>query len=222
MQVRNLILGSYDTHLNGPWTLSAWTFSAAEYQANLVEVPGRNGPLDLSTALTDGEPRYGSRTLTATLERSDGTRMDREAAISTMVNWLDGWRMDIQLPDDEAHYITGRVRIIPEYNDMAHAAVTVEAICDPWRYNHHETVISLTAAAAERPAMLTNRGRRSVVPVVRVTGENAAVLLKFGANSWALGPGEYQLPDLVVKQGDVEITYSGTGSISFTYREAVL
>lgn len=222
MQNRKLIIGTYDTDHHGPWTLSSLALSAPEFQSNLVEVPGRHGPLDLSAVLTDGEPRYGSRTLTATLERSDGTRLEREAAISTMVNWLDGWRMDIQLPDDDAHYITGRVHVVPEYNDPAHAAVTVTAICDPWRYNNYETVVSVTAEVEEKPVRLTNSGRRSVVPVIEITGEGASFRLVFGTNSWTLGPGTYQLPDLVVPQGGVQVSVSGVGVASFTYREAVL
>lgn len=221
MEKRKIIFGTYNTAEQG-WTLTGWTFDAAEYQSNLVEVPGRNGPLDLSTALTDGEPRYGSRTLVATLERSDGTRLDREAAINTMVNWLDGWRMDIQLPDDGGHYITGRVHVAKEYNDPAHAAVTVTAVCDPWRFANYETVIRLAAAEAAQTARLPNSGRRSVVPVLQITGDSAAVNLVYGGSSWALSAGTYQLPDIVLAQGGIEITYSGTGELSFTYREAVL
>ena len=104
MARRKLVIGTYDTDLNGPWTLASWELSRAEYRSEMVTVPGRDGDLDLSTALTDGAPRYGSRTLTATLERSDGTRLEREAAINTMINWLDGWRVDIRLPDDDLHY----------------------------------------------------------------------------------------------------------------------
>lgn len=219
---RKIILGTYDTELNGPWTLASLELSPAEYQSHLVEVPGRDGPLDLSTALTDGVPRYGSRQLVATLERSDGTRLDREAAINTMVNWLDGWRLDIRLPDDEGHYIQGRVHVAKNYNDLAHASVTVTAICDPWRYNNYETVLRFTAGETAQTARLTNNGRRSVVPVLQITGEGASVRLVFGSASWVLGAGIYQLPDLVVSQGGISVEYSGTGALSFTYREAVL
>lgn len=219
---RKIIFGTYDTELNGPWTLSAWELSAAEHRQQLVEVPGRDGELDLSTALTDGVPRYGSRQLVATLERSDGTRLDRETAINTMVNWLDGWRMDIHLPDDEGHYIQGRVHVAKNYNDPAHASVTVTAVCDPWRYNNHETVLSFTAGETVQTARLTNSGRRSVVPVLQITGEGASVRLVFGSASWVLGAGVYQLPDLVVSQGGISVEYSGTGALRFTYREAVL
>lgn len=220
--VRKIILGTYDTVINGPWTLAEWELSPAEYRTQFVEVPGRDGELDMSTALTDGVPRYGNRELVARLERSDGTRLEREAAINTMVNWLDGWRMDIRLPDDDAHYLTGRVHVAKEYNDPAHAAVVVTAICDPWRYNNHETIVRVTAAAEAQEVRLTNSGRRSVVPVIEITGDSASVNLVYGAYSWALGPGIYQLPDIVVPQGGLLVSYSGAGVVSFTYREAVL
>lgn len=223
MEHRKLILGDYDTHLDGPWTLASWTLSPAQYQQNLVDVPGRHGPLDLTAALTDGEPRYQSRTLTARLERSDLTRLEREDAINAMINRLDGWRMNIILPDDPAHYITGRLQVAREYNDPAHAAVTVTAVCDPWRYNVTETVLALTSAETVQAARIPNNGRRTVVPVLTVSGAaEASVLLVYGAYSWALGPGEYQLPDLVVPYGGIEIEYSGTASLQFVHREAVL
>lgn len=221
MDPRGIIFGTYDTAVQG-WTLAGWTLSAPEYRSNFVTVPGRDGDLDLSTALTDGAPRYGNRTLQVTLECSNGTRLERETLINTMVNWLDGWRLNITLPDDEAHYLTGRVRVIPEYNDLAHAAVTVEAVCDPWRYSIYETAITLTAGETEATTRLQNSGRRTVAPTLVITGEGAEVLLAFGSASWALGPGTYQLPDLVLAQGGGEIKYSGVGVLAFTYREAVL
>lgn len=221
MAKRKIIFGTYDTALTGLWTLTGWEFSPAEYQTNLVEVPGRKkGPIDLSTTLTDGEPIYGSRTLTVTLESSEGSRLERAARINTMVNWLDGWRMDIVLPDDDAHYITGRVHVAKEYNDPAHCAVTVTAICEPWRYNNNETVRTLTATETAQVARLSNGGRLTVVPLLVVA--DGTVSLKFGSASWALSPGSYQLPDLVVAPGGADITYSGTGTLKFTYREALL
>lgn len=222
MNRRKIIFGSYDTDVNGPWTLVEWELSAAEFRTEYVEVPGRDGDLDLSTALTDGAPRYGSRTLSVVLERSDGTRMEREAAINTMVNWLDGWRVDIQLPDDDAHYISGRVHVAKNYNDMAHAAVTVTAVCDPWRYNNYDTVINLSATEVVQTYRLVNNGRRTVVPVVTVSGDGAEIKLVYDSYTWTLSAGVYQLPDLVVPQGGVTVSYSGTGVVSFTYREAVL
>ena len=219
MEKRGLLIGTYNTaeHL---WTLTAWEFSPPEYQQNFIEVPGRDGSLDLSAALTNGAPAYHSRELTVKLECSEGNRLTRAAAINTMVNWLDGWRLDIVLPDDPDHYITGRVSVAKDYNDPAHAAVTVTAVCDPWRYAKVERAYTLTAEEAEQTVELANEGRRTAVPLLTISG--GTVLLKYDGYSWALGDGTYQLPDLTLPQGGGTLTYSGTGTLGITYREAVL
>lgn len=220
MQKRKIVIGTYDTAAEGLWTLTGWALSKAVANEEYADVPGHNGPLDLSTVLTDGEPYYGSRELVATFESSEGTRLEREERINHMLNRLDGWRFDIILPDDPTHYINGRVRVEKLYNGPAHASVQVSATCEPWRYNKSETVVSLIATSAEQTVALMNAGRRSVVPNITVTG--GTVMLKFNNGSWTIGPGEHIIPDLYLKTGSVPLRYSGEGQITMTYREAVL
>lgn len=225
MQKRKIIIGTYDTALEGLWTLAGWSLSRAEAYESYVEVPGHSGPLDLSTALTDGEPYYGSREFEAILESSEGTRLEREDRINRMTNALDGWRANIILPDDPTHYITGRVRVERLYNDLAHASVRVSATCDPWRYNILETVVALTATGTAQTVSLVNSGRLSVVPRIKVTG--GSVTLSFGTDAeqrtWTLNAGEYHRADVIyLKTGAAPLRYSGTGQIVLMYREAVL
>lgn len=220
MAKRGLIIGTYDTAVQG-WTLTEWALSDPAQETKFLEVPGRRkGPLDMSTVLTDGDPVYGSRTLTAVLETSEGNRLERESRISVMTNWLDGWRADIILPDDDQHYLVGRVSVAKLYNNLAHGSVRVTAVCEPWRYNKEETVVVLEGAADAQTVTLPNQGRLAVIPLLAVTG--GEVLLSAGASSWALGPGTYALPDLLLPQGGKAVTYSGTGVLTFTYREAIL
>ena len=220
MKKRRFIFGTYNTAANG-WTLNPWTFPEPEYQAKFLEVPG-GMPLDVSTILTDGEPSYGSRTLTVPMESSEGSRMERDARIREMVNALDGRRVDIVFPDYPQYYATGRVQVKKEYNDPAHCAVVVSAICDPWLYSKAERMYTLTAAAVKQVAALTNGGHRVAIPELTVTGDNADVLLEFGTVSVALGAGTTILPDLALPRGDTLLTYSGTGKLQIKYREAVL
>ena len=223
MQKRKIIIGTYDTALEGLWTLTAWNLGKAEAVEEYANIPG-HGPLDLSTALTDGEPYYGSREFEATFESSEGNRLEREERINQMVNKLDGLRFNITLPDDSLHYISGRVRVERLYNDLAHASVRVSATCDPWRYNNTETVVGVTASSTAKTVSLINNGRLSVIPRTKVTG--GTVTLKFtsggSARTWTGGAGEYNFVDLYVKTGSLAVTYSGSGTITFTYREAVL
>jgi hypothetical protein len=218
---RRIIIGEYDTAENG-WTLSSWNFSPAQHKQHLVERPAGDGEWDLSTVLSDGIPRYQTRTLTAKLERSDGDRDTRELEIKDMINALDGLRWNIYLPDDVDQYIVGRVSVAREYSDPVHAAVTVTAVCEPWKYNQYDTVQEITATAAARVHHVYNGGRRAVVPVLEVEGVSASVLLVYGTASRTLSTGKYQVPDLLLTPGAHEITVSGSGLLRITYREAVL
>lgn len=223
MEKRKIIIGTYDTALEGLWLLSSWKFSKAVANESYADVPGHNGQIDLSTVLTDGEPYYKNREFEAVLESSEGSRLAREERINQMINKLDGWRFNITLPDDPDHYISGRVRVERLYNDLAHASVRVSATCDPWRYNNWETVVGLVASSTEQTAALINNGRCSVVPTIKVAG-TASVKFQVGTEvrTWTLSAGEYTLPDIYLKSGSAPLIYSGTGEITLTYREAVL
>lgn len=219
MEKRKVLFGNYDTTLDGAWTVAGLELTTPDFQTNLVDVPGRDSPLDLSAALT-GEPRYCRRNLTVVLENSDGDRLAREARIRKIINRLDGYWLDIVLPDDTDHYLQGQVHVVKNYNDLAHAQVTVTAVCDPWMYSLVETVYTLDGTAEAQTATIVNNGRRTVVPVVEVTG--AVISLTYGTTSWELGAGTYQLPDFFLTPGEHEVTYSGDGVATITYREAVL
>lgn len=218
MEKRTLILNDYDTAEHS-WTLASCVLTKGSQVQTFVSVPGRYAPVDLSTYLTDGQPYYDSATLEATLECSAGTREDRTALIAELVNLLDGKSIQIVHPDHPTHYLVGRVQIFPQYNDLAHAAVLIQAVCEPWLYAATETVIRVTASASAQIVQLINYGRMSVVPTVTTTGE---VTLVYGAFTQTLSAGTYDLPDLLLTTGAQAVTYKGTGVITFTYREAVL
>lgn len=218
---RRIVFDNYDTAANG-WVLASWKLTDAEEKTNFVEKPGGDGSWDLSTVLSDGIPRYRDRTLTATFERSDGNRLNRKAKIDQMINQLDGMRVKIELPDDPLHYLDGKLHVALNYNDLAHASVTVTAICAPWKYNVADTVHTLTASSTAKTVTVVNGGRRAVVPSLTVSGSGASVLLVYGSKSMSFTAGTYMWPDLLLTPGSHNITYSGTGTLKVTYREAVL
>jgi hypothetical protein len=224
MEKRKIIIGTYDTALEGLWTLASWSLSKPVANEEYLSIPGHSGPLDVSTVLTDGEPYYGSRTFEAVLESSEGSRLEREERINQMLNKLDGLRFNITLPDDPTHYINGRVSVEKVYNNPYHASVQVRATCDPWRYNNSQTAVSVTATSATKTVTLINNGRLSVIPRVKITGGTVAIKYTSDGTTktWNLNAGEYNLVDIHIKTGTAAVTYSGSGTVTFTYREAVL
>lgn len=220
MERRKLLIGAYNTAQTGPWTLAALQLDAAEFKASFIEVPGRDGDIDASTSLTDGEPRYNDRQFSATLECSEGTHAEREELIHTMRNQLDGWVQDIVLPDYPRHYIRGRVSVRTDYNDLAHCAVTITARVEPWLYSRTEQVAKMDVPETETTVALVNAGRKSLVPLIKVEG--GPVAISYDGKTWNLSEGTYQLPDIILKAGSTSLTVSGSGTLTFTYREAVL
>lgn len=220
MEKRKMIIGGYDTAASGLWTLGPWKLSDPVPKTNLITIPGSSVVLDLSDALTDGEPTYEPRTLTATFESSEGSRLDRKTRIEALVNQLSGRRVDIVLPDDPDRYITGRLSVRENYNDLAHASISIEATCDPWKYSDTETVVHIAATIETKYVTLINSGFKPVVPTITVEGGN--VNLFFGEKTWALGEGTYILADIYMKTGMHTLAYSGEGTATLTYREAIL
>lgn len=222
MQKRRILLGTYDTAGHG-WTLTGWKLGAAEQKTKYLEKANGDGSWDLSTALSDGIMKYKDRALTATFECSEGTRMEREEIIREMINTLDGEKLEIRLPDDDQHHLVGRIHVRREYNDLAHAAVSVQATCEPWKYNDAETFATIASTTEPTQATLHNRGKRAIVPTITVTG--GPVVLEFQGASIELSAGTYSTPswpDLLLKPGSHAVTCSGAGTVAFRYREAVL
>ena len=215
---RTIKFGDYDTAAHG-WTLTGWQLSPAEQKTNYIEKVGGDGSWDLSTAMTDGIPRYKDRTLTVTLELSEGDRLSRERVVKEFINTLHGRRVDIHLPDDPYDHLNGGLSVRREYNDLAHAAVTITAVCDPWKYLNHEVTATVSATSAGTEAEILNEGLRVLVPVLTVTG---SVTIIFGTASKAFSAGTHQWGDLLLAPGINELTVKGSGSVTFKYREAVL
>lgn len=219
MNKRTLLIGAYDTAANG-WTLSECVLSDAEQKTKYVEKNGGDGSWDLSTAVTDGIPRYKDRNFYARLECSKGTRTERTQLISSLFNLLDGIAWHLVLPDYPDHYLVGRVHIALDYHETAHSSVTVTAVCEPWLYKAQEKALAFELSEDERTATLSNDGRKAIVPVLKVEGN---ALLKYGTTSLSLtDAGEYEWPTLLLTPGIQSLTYSGEGTLTVTYREAVL
>lgn len=228
---RKIIFGAYDTAVNGLWTLTEWSLSEATPKTTMVDIPGRlDGPIDFTEALT-GDVEYNTRTLKVKLESSEGTRLERRARIEQMFNQLHGRRCKIWLPDDADHYLSGRLTIKEEYNDPAHAAVTVTATCEPWRYENEETVIKLERQDRYAEAVLVNNGRRPIYPVITV---GLQLLIKLsdadptsGGPAYKFSAGAYTIPEFNLGAGEeyrfYYVVIDAEGKESYiTYRKAVL
>ena len=198
-------------------TLTAKDVTPPELKTNYIDLGGVSGTLDLSEALT-GEVAYNDRTVTASFWTSEGTFQERVVLFRDIIAALHGKKVQIIEPDDQEHYFLGRVRVKSQTFDQVHAELVIEAVCDPWRYAVEETVRTVEVDGPE-DVVLRNDGVRTVCPDLLVTG---TVEFAFNGATVTLAPGAYKLTDLKLKQGSNVLRLSGSGSVTFTYREAGL
>lgn len=222
MEKRRILFGVYDTASDGLLTLTAYKLSAPKTKDNRISVPGMDGTLNASTSLTGGEPIYYDRTLTASFETSEGSRLERKARLDAMVNLLDGRTMDIVLPDDAEHIVRGDVHVEIAYNDNAHAKVNVSATVFPWRLRKEPTTVTLALTSEYQTLTLSNE-RRRVVPTIKVTEDTT---LLWGDDTYAISAGTHRLLNIQLAQGEnqlqAKLTSAAAGTITVTYQEASL
>lgn len=218
--MRSVLIGDYCTGLHG-WTLTSCQLAQPEWRSNLIEVPGLDGVIDASTALT-GDVCFAPRALEITLENSVGTRTERGIKIAALINDLAGKTMKIVLPDDQEHYVVGRINIALQYNDLAHAALSVSASCDPWRYRRTITKIARSDLGADYKQLRLPNERRPIIPTITVDRDTT---LRWGNNDIAINAGTHRLPEIYLAAGAHTLeakVASGSGSISVEYQEACL
>lgn len=205
----------YDLHL----FITAKTIPDAEPKTNYVKLDGMSGTLDLSETLT-GEITYDDRTITATFWTDYGTRKDREALLRKITASLHGKKVKVIEPDDPDHYFYGRVKIKSKKNIIPYAEINVEIVCDPWRYaiNESERKVEVNSSTVS-DIVINNNGVKTLCPIITVTG---VVDITYNGHKTTLTEGAYQISDIKLRQGVNIVGVSGSGTVTFSYREADL
>lgn len=108
---------------------------APEAQTTYIEIPGRNGLLDLSTALT-GEVIYNDRTITMNFETTvEFNGKTWSAFLSDLNTLFHGKETQIIFDDDPEYYYWGRCTVSNFALEGSKYSVTITAICEPYKYS---------------------------------------------------------------------------------------
>lgn len=220
MKLRGVQFGEYHTADDWSLIMHEKTVSPPVPKTNYVSVPGRDGDLDLTEALS-GVVNYQDRTASFVFLLTNGSHADRENLISEIVGVLHGQSMEIIDTDDYPdYYMTGRLSVTGVSNNNAYGIIEIEAVCNPWRYAINQTVRSVTVATKDGtvPVVLTNSGYKTVIPTITVTG---SITLTYGTTSTVLSDGTYTLPSLRLTPGVNSLSVAGSGTIQFAYTEAI-
>lgn len=125
--------GSIHTYDDWKLLLAQKQIGLPEVKTTTVEVPGVDGILDLTEALT-GSVCYGNRELSFTFIALDALSGMTWAELLTKISAaIHGKKMDIVLDDDPEWKYTGRVTIDSFETSRSKRTVVIKCDCDPYK-----------------------------------------------------------------------------------------
>ena len=215
--------------VNSDHTLRDWgcaitnsdIISVPEPNLTVLEIPGRNGRLDLSEALT-GDVTYGNRTIKLELAAS--------LNISTWFSKCDyifnkyhGRTVTVIFDDDTEHFYKGRAAVSDPQRVRNGGTFIFTVDAEPFRYSVEETTVTAAVATfmTSISKTITNSGRKPVCPLI--TASKACQMVS-GGITYSLLQGEQTLSSFILPEGDTTVTVeiTGGGTVSFKFREGYL
>lgn len=183
--------------------------SVPEPNLTVLEIPGRNGRLDLSEALT-GDITYGNRTIKLELAVS--------VNISTWFNKCDyifrnyhGKIVTVTFDDDLTHYYRGRAAVSDPQRVRNGGTLTFTVDAEPFRYKKTQTVIAMLGSTTKN---ITNMGRMPVCPMIRATADCELVV---GDITYDISTGDQTIPSFFLPSGTTSVRTTGLPSGQYLY-----
>lgn len=184
-----------------------------DIQSHTVEVPGRNGLLNLTKGLT-GKVVYSNRPLKfryfGTGSRAELLRLD------TLMSYYHGETVRIIDDDYPDHFYEGEVSVDSEPNGN-YITITLAVDAQPFRLKNERTVYSREIAG--KTTIILNNESIDAVPTITVTAETS---IKFNGLSTTVSAGTYIAEDFTLRRGANTFEVSGTGEITFEYQEGAI
>ena len=111
-------------------------FQQGSTKTNYVDIPGSDGHIDLSEALT-GYPVYNNREGSLEFIVANGWRNSWAEGFSRFANWLHGKRLRVVLDDDPEYFYEGRFELNEwtSNNDGTWSNVTIDYNLKPYKYS---------------------------------------------------------------------------------------
>lgn len=208
--------------------LSSKIISPPKARIKLIDVPMRNGSIDLTEAVT-GDIRYEDRKITLTFSVID-PQNTWTTKISEIENSLHGKRLKLIFDEDRAFYYIGRVSVDSWTSDRNIGKLVLECTVDPFKYDilsssddwlwdpfDFETGIinEMNSITVSNTTTVTLIGRNfSTTPTFTAT---APMTLTYDGIVYELQEGTQKFYDLFLKEGENQLIFSGNGTVTIAY-----
>lgn len=195
-------------------TLESFEIGMPEPKLVKVHIPGRDGELDMSEALS-GYVNYGNREINLSIGITGDDKVSESKKQQVLVAVL-GKRIKLQLSHLDGYFL-GRCVSSSISREMAHHTLNLSFSCDPYRYFMSETVQTITLSNTAKDITFSN----ATMPVSPVLETSADATVKFKEKTYNLKKGTHRL-GFVFMPGNNVLNVLGTGTLKVRYRKGVM
>ena len=213
MSTYGVTIASIDTKTQWGLILCAdLIIGAPPLKSNLVEIPGRNGTVNMSYVVNG--PTYGNRSIAFTLfcACDDANLNAKRAALAATCH---GQECTLVLPTDSTHYYRGVFSVgnIAGYNS---GRIPVTVIAEPFAYKTNATTVSKTLTGSADSVTLNNEQ----MPASATLVTSGAITLVYDGTTYTIAAGTKPLP-FIIPPGGCTVSITGTASetVAITYQE---
>ena len=211
-----IIINGWNSLTYGIALADGWKISAPKRREATVTIPGRDGVLDFSTALT-GYPVYGTRTISFTLIPPYWLEREDVFDIYRKLLSMNGVYVDVELPDVAGYHWNGVLKATRTFERFWTFPCSLTSVY-PYCLKNSES--TLTAAVSGQVLHVVNIGDEPAVPTITTT---ASVNIMANGASHALSSGIFRDTAFRLKPNtDNQWTVSGSGTITVTWQEGIL
>lgn len=224
-----VLIDSLHSYRDFSLILTQKTFSSPELQEEYVDVPGRDGPIDVSEVLT-GTIKFKERTISMKFFSVAPAQM-WSAEYSNLQNKLLGKKCKIIFDDDPDYYWIGRIRSIEQDQDGKHMQYSVEVKADPYKMDRYSSTEDWEWDPFDFENGVANEGkdiqvdgkakgyiyagRKKSYPIIT---SSAGMMLEFKGKSYQIPKGTTSMYEVILDYGNNELTFTGNGIITIEYR----
>lgn len=113
------------------------SFQPPEFKSNMIEIPGRDGLIDISTALT-GYPSYGNRTGSLEFLIYNSPYKWHET-YSMVANYLHGQYRKVYMEEDPDFYYEGRFTLDEFNSGKNYSTISIDYELQPYKISRFST-----------------------------------------------------------------------------------
>lgn len=197
------------------------------------DIPGADGSLDLSTAIA-GRIIYERRAIT--LNFGCGYPMDKWPEVfSEILQNFHGREGKLIFDDDPMYYYAGRMTVSEYSRARTLGTFTISVNADPYKYEltasdedwlwdpfsfEKGIIRDYKELEVTGSLSLTVPGtQRWVIPEIMVS---AVMTVNYDGKDYELKQGTNKIYDIVIKEGENPLMFTGTGTVTISYRGGIL